>query len=172
LVQRLQENENLEAFSDFSTEICAKRMIDFHMGSASITSAQYGAQFEENKRLANKLITLFMEIKKGTNDSKYAQLDPDFSMLPDISHFIQYTLNCPVGIYNLNRPNSAKSIDLRIVHQDQNHYNFEKVHLLVLSEQEVWYILPARYNQKCGFAQAETNQIPADNFDPNAQGNI
>jgi hypothetical protein len=41
LIQRLQEEDNLNAFSYYATDICSKRMTDFHLGAAEITAPEY-----------------------------------------------------------------------------------------------------------------------------------
>jgi hypothetical protein len=55
-------------------------------------------------------------MKKEVGQQNYMEKDPYFSVLPDISHSIQYTLNCPVGIFNMLKPEDASPTDLRIVH--------------------------------------------------------
>jgi hypothetical protein len=111
-------------------------------------------------------------MSKEVGQQNYLKLDPNFAFLSDISHSIQYTLNCPVGIYNLQKPNDAHPTELRIVHSDQSHYNFKKLYLLILDENEIYYILPARYNSRLKLAEQEASQIDPQNFDNQNSGSL
>jgi len=60
----------------------------------------------------------------GDLQKPFEQQDP--ALLTKIIHFIQYTVNCNVVLYDMS---SSKTL-LERIHNDALHHNYDTVHLL------------------------------------------
>jgi hypothetical protein len=116
IINLVHSKERLNEVFGIVNKLFINRFVGFHLGEVHVTATKYARTFNRDEALGNLVMS---DMQKP-----FEQQDP--GLLKQIIHFIQYTVNCDVVLYDM----TGGKILLERVHDDALHHNYVTVHLL------------------------------------------